>query len=705
MQKMVVQYSQLKANLFIYGDLTLTANMATVSGGGVYLHQSELNCKGYSKMELLDNKGAFAGGGLYATSSDLKIDFGIDGSIHYNNYTGSSIHFTRNSARMGGGIYLEAGSKIYVLELSYDANLQDSFHSLLFNENSADLGGAVYVADETTSATCDSPSYKTYSTSTECFIQALALHNNAQLKLNLVVVNFTDNHADISGSTLYGGLLDRCTVSPFAEVYYIHLPCLHLRPNPMDGITYFTKISNFSELNSITSLPDRVCICSNDIPYCNKSLSVKVMKGERFVVSLVAIDQVNHTVNATIRSSLSSNVGGLGEDQLNQNVSNSCTNLSFNVYSPHDSELLIFYAKGPCKDAKLSRSNVSIQFLPCSCPAGFQPNITETMKSSCECDSKLHPYITDCFPLNETVLRDGNFWITNINTNNHNSSCDYLIYLHCPLDYCHPPGTRVYLNFNVEHGPDSQCNFNRSGILCGTCQPGLSLSLGSSRCLQCSANWPILSVVILTATLLAGIILVAVILMLNLTVATGTINGIIFYANIVNANSSTFFPFTEPNVISVFVAWLNLELGIDTCLFEGMDTYMKTWLQLAYPTYVIFLVIMIILISERSTRFARLIGRKNPVAALTTLILLSYNKVLRTTIAALSFAVLDYPDGLQEIVWLPDATVGYLRGKHTALFIAALLILLAGVAYTALLFSWQWLLRYQHKRVFKWFRY
>ena len=149
----------IESKLFIYGDLTLTANMATVSGGGVYLHQSELNCKGYSKMELLDNKGAFAGGGLYATSSDLKIDFGIDGSIHYNNYTGSSIHFTRNSARMGGGIYLEAGSKIYVLKLSYDANLQDSFHSLLFNENSADLGGAVYVADETTSATCDSPSY------------------------------------------------------------------------------------------------------------------------------------------------------------------------------------------------------------------------------------------------------------------------------------------------------------------------------------------------------------------------------------------------------------------------------------------------------------------------------------------------------------------------------------------------------------------
>ena len=72
------------------------------------------------------------------------------------------------------------------------------------------------------------------------------------------------------------------------------------------------------------------------------------------------------------------------------------------------------------------------------------------------------------------------------------------------------------------------------------------------------------------SALLAGIALVALLLALNLTVAMGTFNGIIFYANIVHANIvhaniSTFFPFTEPNCIYVFMAWLNLELGVDTC--------------------------------------------------------------------------------------------------------------------------------------------
>ena len=100
-------------------------------------------------------------------------------------------------------------------------------------------------------------------------------------------------------------------------------------------------------------------------------------------------------------------------------------------------------------------------------------------------------------------------------------------------------------------------------------------------------------------------------------------------------------------------------------------------------------------ISERSTRFSRLIGKKNPVATLATLILLSYAKLLDTIIAAFSSAFLNYPGpngGYQKLVWLPDANVEYLKGKHIALFLAATFILLAGVVHTVLLFFWQCLL-------------
>jgi hypothetical protein len=204
---------------------------------------------------------------------------------------------------------------------------------------------------------------------------------------------------------------------------------------------------------------------------------------------------------------------------------------------------------------------------------------------------------------------------------------------------------------------------------------------------------------------LGGILLVVILLVLNLTVAVGTLNGIIFYANIVAANASIYLPSACPNFITVFISWLNLEIGFDTCFFEGMDAYWKTLIQLIFPTYVIFLVILVIVISETSSRFAKLIGKRNPVATLATLILLCYAKLLHTIIASLSFTVLRYPDGSRQTVWLPDATVPYLRGKHIALFGFAVLILMVGVAFTALLLFWQWILRLHNIKGLKWMNY
>ena len=133
-----------------------------------------------------------------------------------------------------------------------------------------------------------------------------------------------------------------------------------------------------------------------------------------------------------------------------------------------------------------------------------------------------------------------------------------------------------------------------------------------------------------------------------------------------------------------------------------MDTYWKTWLQLLFSTYVILLVTVVIIVSERSTRFARLLGKKNPVAILATLILLSYVKLLKVIITSLSFTHLDYPNKICKTVWIPDGKIDYLSGKHIALFLVALGILVLGIIFTVLIFSWQWILYHQNKRILKW---
>ena len=265
---------------------------------------------------------------------------------------------------------------------------------------------------------------------------------------------------------------------------------------------------------------------------------------------------------------------------------------------------------------------------------------------------------------------------------------------------------RVAINFNHpnEPGQDSQCAYNRTGILCGACSRNLSLSLGSSTCLRCEDYWPAVFVAVIFIAMLSGIFLVTFILVLNITVSVGLINSFIFYANVVCSSQTLFFPSSQSSFPSVFVAWLNLDIGVDACFIKGLDTYTRTWIQLAFPVYIISLLIVIIIVSEYSPRFTRLIGRKNPVATLATLILLSYAKLLSTTITILSYAVLHYPDGSAVTVWLSDGNVKYFQGKHAVLCIAALLIILLGVPYTLLLFFWQWLVRVHKWRVFKWTR-
>ena len=93
---------------------------------------------------------------------------------------------------------------------------------------------------------------------------------------------------------------------------------------------------------------------------------------------------------------------------------------------------------------------------------------------------------------------------------------------------------------NLPNGSDAQCAHGRSGLLCETCQSGLSLSIGKSHCIPCPSHWPANLVAIVIAALLAGILLVVFILVLNLTVAVGTLSAIIFYANVLAIQNSTF---------------------------------------------------------------------------------------------------------------------------------------------------------------------
>jgi len=101
-------------------------------------------------------------------------------------------------------------------------------------------------------------------------------------------------------------------------------------------------------------------------------------------------------------------------------------------------------------------------------------------------------------------------------------------------------------------------------------------------------------------------------------------------------------------VLAVFIAWLNLDLGIELVFFHGMDAYIIT--------------------------VVKLVG-SSAVSILATLFLFSYAKLQRTVITAFSFTYF-YENGRPLAIWLYDGNISFLRGKHTLLFLMALAVTL-----------------------------
>ena len=255
------------------------------------------------------------------------------------------------------------------------------------------------------------------------------------------------------------------------------------------------------------------------------------------------------------------------------------------------------------------------------------------------------------------------------------------------------------------------------------CRPGhgLGYSLGSHHCIQCSENWRQDLIGITVAAFIAGIALVVFMLALNMTVAVGTLNGILFYANVVAANAEIYFlPFTAPNFVTVFISWLNLDIGFDVCFFISDERILtipvicKNLIRLSFPAYVIFLVIIVIVASECSSKFAKIIGKCNPVAVLATLILLSYAKIFNKILKLISLVYEQPAYGsrkfdVSRLGYLID--YGYEKSSKKLvalvffLVIISILTFLLCIIYTILVFSWQWLLQYQDKVIFKWVRY
>ena len=334
-------------------------------------------------------------------------------------------------------------------------------------------------------------------------------------------------------------------------------------------------------------------------------------------------------------------------------VNSSAVNYVLNMYSSNS-----YYA-----------FKLIIPFSILPCPIGF----TYT-HGICTCSSSITAENVTCHIDTLQISHKGQLWIGPYNKSitfdadqpNHHKIC--LINEQCLL--CNPSNVSFMLN-----DTDPQCQQHKSGTLCGSCTTGYSLVLGSNVCMECTTTYNMVLIILFA---FMGIALVVFLIVLNLTVSVGTINGLLFTANIIKLYQPVFLGNQIPvSFFTQIVSWLNLDFGIKICFYNGMDRYVKEWLQFIFPFYVWGIIIVIILICRVSSKVSKLVG-SNAVPVLATLLLLSYTKLLRTTVTVLhkrDITLHCHNSSHQLTVWYEDPTLQYAKGKHLYLFSFALIVL------------------------------
>ena len=582
-------------------------------GGAIYFNGVNVSINGSTNL-----------GSQFSSNSPQGAIQGVNGFL----LLSGNISFTNNTGVNGGAISL---SNNVPLQFHGKCNVQ-------FSRNVATtFGGAIYNEGE----------------------QTTPLANKDIWTLNCVIdivgdgpfsITFNNNHAELGGHAVYATPIYGCYDATYS---------------------YFTITPLQEDLNDtqVLSFPAIVQLCGcSDPNMCNITSQyegkVATYPGRTISLNVTSVDYGNNISPSVVYTQIDTVYPhiALGPLQSVQWIGSKCTRMEYQIYGPVMASLRLLLSNYPGSIPTV----IKVQLLQCE--PGFTLMSDSTGLMKCDCSRFLTSHGVLCDASDGTVTRQGTNWI-----GLYNNTLPALAST-CPLDYCKIGITNLFLA-----RPGDFCNGGRTGILCGHCHGDQSVIFGSSKCQVCSDMWMI--TLVMFAVL--GVLLVAALFFLNLTVTQGTLYGLILYANIVQVNTSIFFSQSILKPLQVIVSFLNLDLGVPLCFYDGMDDADKAGLQFVFPAYILILTMTVIVLChyflQRSPatssssclyRLPIIIGER-AVGVLSTLIYLSYSKLLRTVIDVLTYSTVHLPSG-DINVWFYDGNVEYLHGKHIALFVVAM---------------------------------
>ena len=585
------------------------------------------------------------------------------------------LFFLNNTAYHGPALRLLENSLVY---------LQEGLNATFANNKAKSLGGAIYAAGKL--FTKDPCTFQLYSKN----------YKN-------IVMSFINNVAALAGNAIYS-----------QKIYNANC---YIKNTTQSTTRIYRKLFKNIESTDISSFGDTIIVC-------DKKYAYEVYPGVSLQIPIRIIDSnYNPTYGVLTVSAVVRTKDGLKDidwffsdnrDTYSSIIkgTNSCTYINFSLHATalgkHNRRgTILFSISNP---NKVFGVRVTLK----KCPPGFR---LHPVKGACVCLNHFAALVNQHSNRKELVCDIDNnafnrpypyLWVGASN----NSLC---YSLNCHPGYCNVYSHLDMLRFNdtgsyvtsLHKDLQPLCHGSRTGDICGECIPNYSVVFGSTDCKICSdKRWLLTGIIYIVA----GPLLVFILYKLNLTLTKGTLNGIILYAQITNAGVQSYLntPCSDCNnesyfikFMSLFISWLNLNLGFPLCFYDGMNELQKAGLTLLFPIYLLFIIGLLIILSRFSTAVSNHLS-KSSVQVLVTVVHLSFTQLLQAVLAVFGSAevfIENENDFSKKVVWYCNGSTVYASTEHQWLMvITSVVVGLILIPYMAIILFGKQLMKFDNFR-------
>jgi len=660
-----------KSHLIIQDDsrVILSNNKCTRTGGALFLNaQVTLSISGTAFINFYNNKAISSGGAihLYENSNIIfsdqsKVVFSTNKVIEY----GGAVHcegqsvfilegnvstlFINNSAQQGGAVYI-AQSHISFEEFSF-AN---------FTNNIAMNGGAIYLSNNFLAVFSHGSIITFVNNAADRYGGAILVEltentNNTNMILNTTEIEIHNNIA-IIGNFIYVHVPSSCDELCIANSIIVDINATSLRQRQF-GKLITTPPSKLVLHDPASCVDEGNGISTNCRVYGVKN----IMLGQNIPLDACVLDYFSTPAGATqfiiSTTDQGHQIGGSDYVLITCEISQGIyvvgskvtkENFSINFSSHSESHLKL----------KTISIQLTVELSPCH--PGFQ---YDNMTQRCVCYSDSD--IISCID-STSIIKEG-YWFGVVD-----GKTTVTI---CPNNYCNFTCCKTANEFyQLSPTRINQCLSHRSGIACGSCKEGHTLSYDSVECvdvIKCTTGQTILLVTLSMIYWIAVVMLVFILTYYHAGI--GYLYAITYYYSVVDVLLSGHLYiskglFTTVSIMSS-VAKITPQFLGQLCFIKNLSGIDQQFIHYMHPLAVTIIVVIICVLARMSYRISAFVSR-GIIHVICFLLLLSYTSVATTSLLLLRS--LKFHNMAKVYTYL-SPEIEYCHGRHLPYAMIAML--------------------------------